>query len=147
MLLPQTEASNGAPYNTETSVCSVLSLMVLSHLLTVLLANAVARIDNLEFLSDVVPKTMTLKNAKAIIQQESQEAEKPSVTGPEEADSSNANGRQSSSDGDDEMEIDAQTNSATTLGQQHIGLQIRSPRANGVPPLTDKDVLLGQTDK
>lgn len=55
----------------------MLALLHLTHWhpsLTLLPASAVARVDNLEFLADVVPKTVSYKEHKAKKQREEKEA-------------------------------------------------------------------------
>lgn len=89
-------------------------------------ANAVARIDNLEFLADVVPKTMTLRQAKAAIAKEAATAAQV-----DEAESGAVNGHVTGSGRGDEMDVDPRPESSAALMQQQLELQLRSPRANG----------------
>jgi hypothetical protein len=53
---------------------SLSSLSTTRHTTDTLSASAVARVDNLEFLSDVVPKTVSYKEHKAKKQREEKEA-------------------------------------------------------------------------
>lgn len=62
-------------FSTRTSVSTVQLASTRHHQsLTVLSASAVARVDNLEFLADVVPKTVSYKEHKAKKQREEKEA-------------------------------------------------------------------------
>ena len=91
-----------------------------------------SRIDNLEFLSDVVPKTMAFKQAKAIIENEATTAAQASAAAKDRTDSTTVNGHAAGAGADgDEMDVDANPD-ASTSGQQQVELQLRSPRANGV---------------
>jgi hypothetical protein len=60
-------------FNTRTSV-SIALLHISPPIADSLPASAVARVDNLEFLSDVVPKTVSYKEHKAKKQREEKEA-------------------------------------------------------------------------
>lgn len=89
-----------------------------------------SRIDNLEFLSDVVPKTMPFKQAKAIIENEATTAAQAAAAAKDRTDGTTVNGHAVGAEAD-EMDIDANPDAGTS-GQQQVELQLRSPRANGV---------------
>lgn len=97
-------------------------------------ANAVARIDNLEFLSDVIPRTVPYKQLKEGSKKARDGARNDSVERGQTTidgnrrDANGANGESAANDDyDEEEEANAQL-----LGGQRVDVEIRGGRSNGV---------------